>query len=520
MDGDVTIAADGYLISYFDDLGDATSAHGLTVDGNLTLASDTETQVYVVGTTDVNTDTTVWTASEISVTGTATLSGTLAIALVDGQGYVTDSRFEAGDAFSVTVLSADDIEGEFTTVDSSAYAFLDVSLDYSDTTVTLNASRNDTTFTDVANTTNQKSVASALENGSHSGDVYTAILSLSESEARKAYNQVSGESAATTQGGIAQNATIVGSTISARVNQAFDASGAPLPGMQIATHGAAAATAIDYTTWTRAYGSVGSVDATANTAALDTSAAGVMIGADAAMGDVRLGVFAGYQHGEYDADDIGSSSSDDAYQIGAYAGTKLGSLRLSGGGAYTWHDIETTRNVVVGTLAEHLEGDTNAGSAQVFGEIGYAFDLAVKQTPVELMPFAGVDYIHLDTDGYAETGGAAALTVEDATSDLTYTTLGLRAATTVRAASKAVRLSAMAGWRHAFGDTTPVTTNSFAGGSAFQVDGAPIDEDVAVVGAGVGFGITEKASLSLDYSGQFSENAMQNEGSARFSLKF
>ncbi len=139
---------------------------------------------------------------------------------------------------------------------------------------------------------------------------------------------------------------------------------------------------------------------------------------------------------------------------------------------------------------------------------------------MELMPYADINYINLDTDGYTESGGAAALTVEDATSELTYTTLGLRASTNVDIQGKALRLSAMAGWWHAFGDTTPVTTNSLSGGTAFQVDGAPIDEDVALVGAGIDFKLTEDTSLSIDYSCQFSANAMQNEGSARFSYKF
>ena len=521
IDGSVTVESGGTLAVIFQYLGVASSDHTLTISDDLTLESGSTLEVFVVGTTDQATSEIDWAASSIEVSGSATLSGTLETVVLLDSGALSESDLEEGETLTFDILEATDgYTGTFDDI-TSDYAFLNVSLDYSSsTTVALNVTRNSTSFSDVAGTKNQKSVASALESGDHDNDVYAAILTLDENGARKAYNKVSGEQAASTQGGIAQNASIVGATVGARVNQAFDASGSSVPGMQIATHGAAAATAIDYTAWTRAYGSVGSVDATANTASMDSSAVGVMIGADAAMGDVRLGVFAGYQHGEFDADDIGSSASDDAYQLGAYAGTQLGGLRLSGGAAYTWHDLETTRNIAFGGLAEHITGDTDAGSAQVFGEIGYVFDLAVKQVPVELMPFAGIEYIHLDTDGYTETGGSSALSIDDATSDLTYTTLGLRAATTVAIGANPVRLSAMAGWRHAFGDTTPVTTNRFAGGSAFQVDGAPIDEDVALVGAGVGFNITDKTSISLDYSGQFSDRAMQNEGSARFSLKF
>ncbi len=272
----------------------------------------------MVGTTNQQTSDIDWTSSLISVTGTASLSGTvMPVIYLDGD-TLTESGFENGTSLDFTILTAtggytgtfDDISS----ISESLYAFLDLSLDYSSSSsVVLNVSRNDTTLEDVANTKNQKSVATALDYSDHDNDVYAAILTLSESGARNAYNQVDGEHAASTQGAISQNATLVGATIEGRVNQAFDASGEILPSMQIATHGAAAEIAIYYTTWMRAYGSVGSVDTTANTASLDTSAADVMVGADAAMGETCFGVFAGYQHGEYNADSVGSSSSDDAY---------------------------------------------------------------------------------------------------------------------------------------------------------------------------------------------------------------
>ena len=47
----------------------------------------------------------------------------------------------------------------------------------------------------------------------------------------------------------------------------------------------------------------------------------------------------------------------------------------------------------------------DAGTAQVFGEVGYRIDTA----SASFEPFANVAYVNLHTDGFAETGGAAAL---------------------------------------------------------------------------------------------------------------
>ena len=58
------------------------------------------------------------------------------------------------------------------------------------------------------------------------------------------------------------------------------------------------------------------------------------------------------------------------------------------------------------------------------------------------------------------------------------------------------------------------------GGAAFTVEGAPIAEDVAVLGAGVSLDIADHARLGFDYSGQFGERAAEHSASARFSLRF
>jgi outer membrane autotransporter protein len=54
-----------------------------------------------------------------------------------------------------------------------------------------------------------------------------------------------------------------------------------------------------------------------------------------------------------------------------------------------------------------------AGTGQVFGEVG--FGTAIQSVAVE--PFAGLAYVHLDTAGFNESGGASALSAPGASQD-------------------------------------------------------------------------------------------------------
>jgi outer membrane autotransporter protein len=80
----------------------------------------------------------------------------------------------------------------------------------------------------------------------------------------------------------------------------------------------------------------------------------------------------------------------------------------------------------------------------------------------------------------------------------------------------------MIGWRHAFGDTTPLATQafSFAAGSPFTVAGAPIAKDTAVLEAGLDFVLSHNATLGVSYTGQFGSNARDNGAKADLSVKF
>lgn len=167
-------------------------------------------------------------------------------------------------------------------------------------------------------------------------------------------------------------------------------------------------------------------------------------------------------------------------------------------------------------MSENLNADYDARTFQAFAEVGYQIDMA----PVSVEPFANLSHVRLRTDGFTESGGDAALTVKSETTNTTFTTLGLRASAPFELGNSLANLKGTIGWRHAYGDRTPIATQAFAGGDAFTVQGIPIAEDAALFEAGMDFHISQAATFGVNYVGQYGSKTTQNGFNATFNVKF
>jgi len=187
------------------------------------------------------------------------------------------------------------------------------------------------------------------------------------------------------------------------------------------------------------------------------------------------------------------------------------------GAAYSWHDIESKRDVSVGAYNDRLKAHYDARSAQVFGEVGYT----VEAAGVALEPFAGLSYVNYDSDTAKEKGGVGRLK-GDADQDITFSTVGLRAGKRITLANGGqFTPRAAIGWRHAFGDTKPDADLTFIdGGASFTTQGVPIARDSAVLEAGVDFQVSEAGKLGIGYSGQVSKESRDHAITISFSMGF
>ena len=454
---------------------------------------------------------------KVAVTGAASIDAGATLDITAHEPYELGAHY--------TLLTSSSLTGEFGTVTGdvgAVSAFFSAEVVYDDG-VGLGSVFLDVmqvrAIADAAFTRNQIATAWGVDSLPIGNDLFDAVAWLpTDAAARAAFDLLSGEIHASGKTVLIEDTQFLRNAVYDRLIGA--GSGAPPAGMSVAPLGYAApvkaaapfpmkaapvaAPAPASAVWTQAFGGWGSMDGNGNAADLDRDAGGFFIGADTLVAETwRLGVLGGYSRSTFDVDARASSGEADNYHAGLYAGASWGALALRAGASYTWSDVDTSRAVAFPGYADYLTASYDAGTAQAFGELSYKFG-SVKAA---LEPFAGLAYVSLETDGFTENGGDAALTTSSSTTDVTYTTLGLRASSEFALGEALATVRGMAGWRHAFGDTTPLSTFAFDGGLPFVVGGLPIAEDALLVEAGIDISLSDAISLGVTYSGQFGDGS-------------
>ncbi|MER8376276.1 autotransporter outer membrane beta-barrel domain-containing protein [Mesorhizobium sp. M1406] len=453
------------------------------------------------------------TSDFLHATGAATIdSGALIdVVKLDGAPYVAGTHY--------TVLQADSgVTGTYTVTGDTGAAFLGLVDSYDANHVYLDVVQK--TFASVGLTPNQIATGGGAEGLGSGNALYDAIMQLpTEAAAQDAFDQLSGEIHASAKGMLVEDSRFVRDAASNRISAAFgDAGAAALPVMAYGEGGPEMVSADTdrFAVWGQAFGSWGNTDSDGNAAAFDRSTGGLLAGADTLVGGWRVGLLGGYSHSSFDADDRNSSGKSDNYHLGLYGGTNWGAIAFRTGAAYSWSSLSTKRAVAFNGFTDALSADYDAGTAQVFGELAYKADAG----RFKLEPFANLAYVSVHTDGFTETGGAAALTSAGSTTDATFTTLGLRGSTDLALGGMNATARGMLGWRHAFGDTTPLSTLAFAGGDAFTIAGVPVARDAALVEAGVDLHLAANATLGLSYSGQFGGGGIDQGAKVDLGIRF
>lgn len=451
----------------------------------------------------------------VNVTGAATIEqGAQLAARLSGS-------VAAGDQF-VVLTSADSVTGTYTLLNGGQVtAFLSVNAIYDPDQVTLvvNMAMD---FADAGLTRNQIATAGGLQSLGAGNPLYDIILNIpTADQARNAFDQLSGEVHASVRGAMLDDSRFPREAALNRLRSAMGGVGAsrgPVAAMD--AYGAYAS--VDPMTdrvvfWGQGFGSWGHWNSDGNAARLGRSTGGFIAGVDGSIDAWRIGAFGGYSASRFNVDARNSSGSSDNYHAGLYSGTTFGGFAFRSGLAYTWHDVTTTRNVAFQGFSDRLKADYHAGTAQVFGEFAHGY----RAGAMAFEPFANLAYVSLRTDGFTESGGAAALNSRSATADATFTTLGLRASTDIVTGATATTLRGSLGWRHVLGDTTPLVGMAFAsGGSPFTIAGVPIAENAAVVDLGLDMKVAPNAMLGISYGGQFGSDAIDQTIRANFTAKF
>ncbi|NDV88857.1 autotransporter domain-containing protein [Aurantimonas aggregata] len=410
-----------------------------------------------------------------------------------------------------TILIADAVTGTFREpILAGGSAFLIPSLEYGPTTVSLILDRLAPAlppspgaplpvFVAAAQSANQFATAQALDGlsqiaGAETLPLYNAVLFSDLAGARSAFEQLSGEVHAAVRGALVDGSRHARDAVASRVDTVMSGIEQGSDGARSIAHGP----------WAYGYGSIGEAKATDGAASADREVGGVFLGGDIPLTEsARLGLFGGYGHTRVSVDARGSSASIDTAHIGAYGAGALGPVEALVGAAYSWNDVDTQRAVSFAGFADSLSANYSVDVSQIFGEIGHRIHLG----GIDIKPFAGIAHVHLESDSFAENGGAARLNSGGGSSDTLFTTLGVRGSGDLTIAGVDLSARGMVGWRHASGDRTPVAALAFGAGQPFTVQGVPISRDAAIVEASVSTIIAPNVSLSFDYLGQIGTDA-------------
>jgi outer membrane autotransporter protein len=473
----------------------------------------------------------------LAVTGAVTLSGGT-VHVMPENGTDNGSTYTSG---AYTIITAADVTGTFGGL-TDDYAFLDFTLDYSVAgQVDLISQSLATSFCLSGMTANQCATGDGVFSLG-GGSLFTAVLNLSNAQAPGALDQLSGEIHASLPGLLLDQSRYVRESVLSRLQQASRAGagnsnvasllgsggpttvatlgGEPMMGLGMGSGNGAGVppSASGLTFWTQAFGAWGQFDGNGNAATADRALGGFLSGVDGSLGDGwRAGFATGYTRTDVSVDARSSSADVDSYHLAGYLGGSAGAIALRSGAAWTWHEIDTARAVVFPGFASFESASYDGDTGQIFAEA--ALPMGTQQEAWE--PFAGLAYVHVNTGGFTESGGLAALTASGNDENVGYSTLGLRWAAQMFMGGMAVTPRASVAWQHAFGDVTPDIALAFnTGGVAFGISGVPIARDSALIDAGLDFAIAPDATLGLSYAGQLAEDVQDHAVSGHLNWRF
>ncbi|MCW7606414.1 MULTISPECIES: autotransporter outer membrane beta-barrel domain-containing protein [Serratia] len=469
----------------------------LTIDNNLTLETGSRYLAEVeAGRSDL-----------LQVNGQATLNGG-EISVVPGAGrnlLATPDIASNILAQRYTVLNAGQgVTGQFGS--ARAGLFLTPDVLYQPNSVTLGLQRNTTRFAEVANTPNQRNLATAIEHLPVNHSVYQSLLvAPSVEQARQAYRQLSGQVHADIASASVNNSRYVRDTLNGRLRQAQGATDSGE--IKQDEQGA----------WVSLLGNWAHASGNDNAAGFHDSTFGVLLGADSELANKwRLGLATGYTRTSLHGNS--ASADSDNYHLAFYTGKSYDNLNLRAGTAYTWHRIETSRSVGYYGQSSSDKAHYGAGTGQVFAEAGYRLNAAW----VNMEPFANLAWVNYKSNGFNEHGGASALSGESQSTSATLSTFGLRADKRWSMGKEhAVTLRGEMGWQHQYNHPEREVGLRFAGSDAtFNTATVAASRDGMVMKAGAQVNVGETIDVSLSYTGLLSENYQDNGVTAGIQWRF
>lgn len=444
-----------------------------------------------------------------------------------------------------TILTGNNIIGTFASLTTTySSAFLVSALAYDATHVYLdvrgNGANGQIDFTTVAQTTNQRNVASGLTtaglaNG-FSGPLLNLILTLDATQARAAFTTLDGEAGTGAQRSAFRlmdqfmNVMIDPFADGRYGNDAGGAIGYAAEQGELSPDVASAYAAFTkvppahnfeqrWSLWGAAFGGSGKTDGVAAVGSSDTrlSTFGYASGMDYRLTpDLVVGLAAAGAGTRWDLDNGLGTGRSESGQIGAYSRLRLGAGYIAQSVAFANHWFTTDRTALGGNLRGNFTGQSISGRI----EGGYRVPVAAS---FGLTPYAALQAQAFRSGAYSETDinnlGFGLAFAAKSSSDI-RTELGSRFDLPTLLGGTPFVLRGRLAWAH---DTvsTPSLNASFQTLplSNFTVFGAPIPANSALASVGADWYVSQNWKLLAKFDGEFAKRSDLFAGtiSARYS---
>ena len=484
--------------------GNGTAGSSMTVAGSLAFQSGA---IYLV---NVN----AATASHANVTGTASLAGTVTVAMTGGLSSQT-----------YDILHAGSISGTF---DGFTAGNISGTLTYTPTDVFLKLAAN--LGAGVALNANQRNVAASISNFFNAGGslppAFQTLFGLSDANLSSALVQAFGElgtgSQQTTFDAMGQFMGLLTDPFMNRIGGATPTSGATGYADEALSYAGGKRDAYAmftkappvpfvqrWSVWAAGYGGSQSTSGNAIVGSNDTTSSiyGTAVGADYLFSPNTIAGFALAGGGtNFSVANSGSGRSD-LFQAGAYVRHTEGAAYISATLAYGWQDITTNRTVTAAGIDQlRAEFNANAYSGRVEG--GYRF-VAPTFDGIGITPYAAGQFTTFDLPAYAESviSGSPDFALAYGAKDVTdvRSELGFRTDKSFAVTNGILTLRSRFAWAHDFDpDRSIAATFQALPGAGFVVNGAAQASDSALTTASIEMKWMNGWSAAATFEGEFS----------------
>jgi uncharacterized protein YhjY with autotransporter beta-barrel domain len=232
----------------------------------------------------------------------------------------------------------------------------------------------------------------------------------------------------------------------------------------------------------------------------DSTSGEVRVGADYAISpNFIFGALFNYEHTDVTLDNLNSSATVDSYMPGLYASYADGGWYANAIGTYAFNSYTQARNVSFGGF------DGRADSAptgdQILGDLDGGYDF--HRGNLTFGPTAGLKYIHLDVNGYTESGlPGGNLVVDRDEADSLRSRLGGRLSYVLHCHGVEFTPHFDVSWLHEFLDASRDIGGQFTGfgASPFEVRTDSPSRDSALMNLGLEARIDQATTVFGNYT--------------------